>query len=299
MTLHLAAAERPTVHDGLASLAAHVRAQAPPRVVRRDDGLASLFEAELRLGLEAADPDRAYEAAAALWRRTGDGSRSHAAIARVLAGVGRAWAAGDCPVAHEHRVTAAATVVLTRLREQAPAPAGPPGVVLAVPPGEQHVLALQSLAQLLAAAGHVPDVVGELPVHELADAAAAARCVVLSVHTRSRTLTSTLSALRAAAPEALLVVGGPGAPRTAGADLVTSDPAELLAALEDARSPLTAREREVLQCVADGLSNHEAGALLHVTPGTVKTHLDHVYAKTGATGRAAAVATALRRGWIR
>ena len=58
------------------------------------DGMAALFEAELRLGLEDADEDRAYDAARALHRRTGDLARCHRAVARVLAGGLRLWGAG-------------------------------------------------------------------------------------------------------------------------------------------------------------------------------------------------------------
>lgn len=48
----------------LSELVVQVRRQAPAPAA--GDALASLFEAELRLGLEAGDADRAYEAAAAL-----------------------------------------------------------------------------------------------------------------------------------------------------------------------------------------------------------------------------------------
>lgn len=65
-----------------------------------------------------------------------------------------------------------------------------------------------------------------------------------------------------------------------------------------ARGPLTQREAQVLQCVADGLTNAEAGATLGIGPATVRSHLDRVFAKTGTTHRAAAVAVALRSGWV-
>lgn len=302
LTLDLTAARggEPSLTDGLSLLAEQVREHnraAPRLAVRATDGLASLFEAELRLGLEAADADRAYEAAASLWRRTGDGALTHSAISRVLHGVGEAWAAGSCTVVREHRISAAAQVVLTRLRQLVPPPQPQPEVVLAVPPGDRHVLALESLDQLLRHAGYATDVVGELPAHELAEVATTAAAVVLSVHTTTRAVPALLDAVRAAAPQALLVVGGPAAPRSARADLVTQDPAALVAALASSGA-LTTREREVLRCVADGLSNQETAQVLDVTPGTVKTHLDRIFTKTGAGGRAAAVATAMRRGWI-
>lgn len=262
------------------------------------DGMAALFEAELRLGLEAADENRAYDAARALHRRTGDLGRCHRAVARVLAGVGAGWAAGECSIAHEHRVSSAADAVLHRLRPASP-PGDAPRVVLAVPPGERHLLGLKSLAQLLRDAGHVPDVVGDLPADELAEVARGAAAVVLSVHIRSAAPAGLVAAVRRVHPECLVVVGGPAAMPVPGADLLTSDVAVLLSALERRGCPLSERELQALRCVADGLTNVETAQALGVAAATVKTHLDHVFVKTGTTGRAAAVALALRRGWIR
>jgi DNA-binding CsgD family transcriptional regulator len=53
---------------------------------------------------------------------------------------------------------------------------------------------------------------------------------------------------------------------------------------------LTRREHEVLSLVAGGLTNPQIAARLSVAPGTVRKHLDNVYAKLGVPGRAAAVA---------
>lgn len=57
---------------------------------------------------------------------------------------------------------------------------------------------------------------------------------------------------------------------------------------------LTAREREVLSRVADGMSTDEIARALWVTPATVSKHLEHIYRKLGVTGRTAALA-AMRR----
>lgn len=51
---------------------------------------------------------------------------------------------------------------------------------------------------------------------------------------------------------------------------------------------LTAREREIVGLVAVGKTNAEIAAELWITPGTVKTHLEHVYGKLG-VGRRSAV----------
>jgi DNA-binding CsgD family transcriptional regulator len=61
---------------------------------------------------------------------------------------------------------------------------------------------------------------------------------------------------------------------------------------------LTPRELQVLQLAAEGLSGPSIAASLVVSPGTVKTHFEHVYEKLGVRDRAAAVARALRLGLI-
>jgi DNA-binding CsgD family transcriptional regulator len=49
---------------------------------------------------------------------------------------------------------------------------------------------------------------------------------------------------------------------------------------------LSAREREVLRSVAEGGTNAEVATALHIRPGTVKRHLENIYAKLDVTGRA-------------
>ena len=55
-------------------------------------------------------------------------------------------------------------------------------------------------------------------------------------------------------------------------------------------SVLTTREGEVLELVAAGLTNAAIAERLWISPGTVKKHLDNVYAKLGVANRTAAVA---------
>jgi DNA-binding NarL/FixJ family response regulator len=63
-------------------------------------------------------------------------------------------------------------------------------------------------------------------------------------------------------------------------------------------SQLSARELEVLQLIAKGLSNKEIGAALHVVEGTVKIHITNILAKLGVSDRTQAIVVAVKRGII-
>lgn len=64
----------------------------------------------------------------------------------------------------------------------------------------------------------------------------------------------------------------------------------------DDPSDLTPRELEILGLVAEGRTNADIAAELHVSRATVKTHLLHVFDKLAVSDRTAAVAEAYRRG---
>ncbi|WP_405710385.1 MULTISPECIES: response regulator [unclassified Streptomyces] len=66
-----------------------------------------------------------------------------------------------------------------------------------------------------------------------------------------------------------------------------------------AQEPLTARETDVLDAVADGLTNAEIGRRLVIAEATVKTHLLRLFAKLDVSDRTRAVVVAMERGLLR
>jgi DNA-binding CsgD family transcriptional regulator len=78
--------------------------------------------------------------------------------------------------------------------------------------------------------------------------------------------------------------------------LVRPHLARLRARWERAPRPpqLTKREQDVLELVAQGLTNREVARRLFISPGTVRKHLENVFEKLGVRTRAGAVAAAFR-----
>ena len=66
----------------------------------------------------------------------------------------------------------------------------------------------------------------------------------------------------------------------------------------DAPAGLTPREIEVLRLLARGLSNKQIASTLVITPKTVGNHVEHIYAKIGASNRAGAGLFAMRNGLL-
>jgi len=89
------------------------------------------------------------------------------------------------------------------------------------------------------------------------------------------------------------------------AGLVVTTPASLAELLPDPQlfaeelpEPLSGRELEVLDRLAEGLSNKLIAHALNISEHTVKTHVASIFAKLGASSRTEAVSQAIRRGLV-
>jgi DNA-binding NarL/FixJ family response regulator len=79
-------------------------------------------------------------------------------------------------------------------------------------------------------------------------------------------------------------------------DALASKPGGIPAVDEELPDGLTPREAEVLRLMAAGRTNQEIAADLMVSEGTVKTHVNRIFAKAGVRDRGQAVAYAYRHG---
>jgi LuxR family transcriptional regulator, regulator of acetate metabolism len=100
-----------------------------------------------------------------------------------------------------------------------------------------------------------------------------------------------LSRLRRHAAELAQVGGMP-----VMAPVVGSLPGVERPAVDVADSPLTAREREVIELVSAGATNQEIANALVISESTVKSHVKHILRKLGAANRAEAVSRHLAMG---
>ena len=90
---------------------------------------------------------------------------------------------------------------------------------------------------------------------------------------------------------------GPSSASPSGGEFVDPALATSLVA-SDREALLTNREREILQLLADGMSNGEVAKKLFISQETVKSHVRHILAKLEADTRTQAVAIALREAII-
>jgi DNA-binding NarL/FixJ family response regulator len=87
-------------------------------------------------------------------------------------------------------------------------------------------------------------------------------------------------------------------PAVTGRVLAAYRSAPAAAGPDDAADVLTAREREVLALIGQGLANHDIAAALVLGEGTVKTHVGHIFAKLQFRDRAAAIVFAFDHGLV-
>ena len=106
--------------------------------------------------------------------------------------------------------------------------------------------------------------------------------------------------LGAAAPILVVVGAVAGALSVVPPDGVerARDDTEPGASPDEVEEPLTPRERDVLELVALGLSNHAIAARLGISDHTVKFHLASIFCKLDVTTRTGAVRRGLTRGLI-
>lgn len=78
-----------------------------------------------------------------------------------------------------------------------------------------------------------------------------------------------------------------------------SQPHEAVGMVDTSLDVLTEREREIVSLAAQGLSNDDIAARLHVSPLTAKTHVNRAMTKLGARDRAQLVVLAYQSGLVR
>ena len=173
--------------------------------------------------------------------------------------------------------------------------------------GEEAVrLAVARAADVVLMDLRMPRCDGVEATQRLADARPEARVIALTTYADEPTV---LRALRAGARGYLTKDAGAEeihhailAVARGEAALDPAVQAQLVAAVADGGEAsalpdgLTPREAEVLTLIADGLSNTQIAERLVVSPATVKSHVNRVFAKAGVRDRAQAVAYAYRNG---
>jgi len=79
-----------------------------------------------------------------------------------------------------------------------------------------------------------------------------------------------------------------------GKTFLSDEVAQLIQKNEDVKIVLTRREKEVLELIADGLTNNEIGEKLFISPATVDTHRKNLLAKLEAKNTASLVRMAMQ-----
>lgn len=109
---------------------------------------------------------------------------------------------------------------------------------------------------------------------------------------RDASLPNLLNAIRQVA------AGEVSLPQAVALQLVTRMARQAPPGKSELPEPLTEREREVLELLAQGLSNKDIAQRLYLSVRTVEGHLVNVYGKLGVHSRTEAALYAVRQGWV-
>lgn len=102
-----------------------------------------------------------------------------------------------------------------------------------------------------------------------------------------------------------IVEGGawldPSIAKTVLGKVINLNPSDIVELKEISNEPvpLTDREIEILQLIADGLSNPEIAIELSLSPHTVKSHICNILQKLSVDDRTQAIVRAMRNGWVK
>ncbi len=173
--------------------------------------------------------------------------------------------------------------------------------------GEEALAAVATLApDLVVMDLRMPGMDGDEATSRILAAHPDVRVLILTTYESDDAILSAIAAgasgyLLKAAPEEELIAGV----RAVAAGEVALAPSVSRMLVARTRQPaasaapaLTPREQEVLQLVAEGLSNREIGARIHLGEATVKTHLLKVFAKLEVNDRTRAVTRAMELGLL-
>ena len=248
------------------------------------DGVAFFPPAQLGLGaiaLELGDPEAALDHATRYLRRIPAGNRADRVgglelQARACLALGRL---DDAASAAAELATAADAFATDPLRAATALIAGLLAAARGEPePARRH---LEDAADLYTRAG---------APFEAAGARLALAATLADLGRRPAALREAR-----AAQDAFDALGAARAATRAAALLRRLDPAAPVAPLT---ARLTARQRDVLRLVAQGLADQEIAARLTLSPHTVHRHITNILARLDVASRAAAVARAVRDGLI-
>jgi DNA-binding NarL/FixJ family response regulator len=150
----------------------------------------------------------------------------------------------------------------------------------------------------------LPDVDGLQLLRRLQARAPKVAVVILTMHAEEEYVLRALAAgasgyvLKLAEPEAVVEAIGRAVKGELYIDPAVARPVARRAVQPPKPDPLTAREREVLERIARGLTNRQIAEELFVSLNTVETHRRHILEKLGVHSRAGLVAHALEHGLL-